>query len=471
MKKNDRLEKKVRECLTEFGVRSVLVALSGGGDSVSLLYALSHCMPSESVYACHVNHGIRGQEAERDELFCSRLCQTLGIPFSACHINVPALAKAEGCGIEECARKHRYEALGKKARELGVDAIATAHNANDRAEGVIFNLCRGSGLRGISGIPKTRTHGKVRIIRPLLEVSKDEILAYLDTLGADYVTDSTNLCTDYTRNYIRSEIMPHLSKVNSGYLDNIRSCCEILAQADDCLTRQAEEILNAQRRIGDTLYVDIAALRSLHPALRSYVIGMAYSEITSQRLSHSLICDVLALAEQSEAGGRIELPFSCNVFNCSSHLAFLPERSREKYDVRLNVGLNSFDGYGFGIYLSEVITGNFDEHCENIYSSFKCTILNADMIKSDVFARSRRENDRYSVNATNRKIKNLLNSKGITHDRRPYYPIIYNESGILCMPGFPCADTFDGRGSAKKLLVAYIPLNKTDKEVLRLEKS
>ncbi len=464
------LTEKASLFFSQLHITSLLVALSGGSDSVALLCGAVECLGAKNVYACHVNHGIRGAEAQRDEDFCSALCLSLGVGFSSYKYDIPSLAEKEGMGIEECARKYRYEALISQAKKLDISFIATAHNALDRAESVIFKLCRGSGLRGLSGIPRVRYIDNVAIVRPILDVSKDEILEYLTENGREYVTDSTNLSTDYTRNYIRAEIIPKLKKVNTGYLENIATCCELASQSDAYFSSLAVEFLNKQRHEGDTVYIDTISLKSLPPPLLTYVICKGCEQITGESLPFGSANDVVKLAFGAEPGTQLQLPFGCDAFFCGAYLALSPRREKLPYSKKLNDGLNDFSEYGFMLCLSPVINGNFGIHYENIYKSFKCTILNADMIKCDMFARSRMENDRYSVNGINRKIKNLLNSKHITHDRRMYYPVICDGCNIVCVPGDACADGYDGRYSENKRLIAYIPTNKTDKEVFLIEK-
>ena len=187
------MKDKVLDTITTHGMLhpgdAVTVALSGGADSMALLSVM--CALAErlsvSVSAMHINHCIRGAESDSDEEFCRRSCADMGVPFSAVRVDVPAHVKATGLSTEEAARELRYEAL------FGCDGlIATAHNMCDNAETVLFNITRGTGIRGICGIPYVRG----RIIRPLLDVSREEIEAYLAEKGLSYVTDSTNLSDD-----------------------------------------------------------------------------------------------------------------------------------------------------------------------------------------------------------------------------------------------------------------------------------
>ncbi len=175
----------------------VLAALSGGADSVALLRALLAL--GYPVRAFHLNHCLRGAESDRDEAFCRALCERLGVPLTVERIDVGAQTAGEG--IEAAARRIRYERLVAAAQGA---KIATAHTADDNLETMLFHLARGTGPKGLAGIPPVRGD----IIRPLIGAERAQVEAYLSELGQDFVTDSTNLSDDYTRNRIRHEVVP-----------------------------------------------------------------------------------------------------------------------------------------------------------------------------------------------------------------------------------------------------------------------
>ncbi len=163
------------------------VALSGGADSVALLL-----LTPPPVAAVHVHHGIRGAEADRDAEFCRALCARLKIPFTVLYADVPARAGETGESLETAARAERYRLLVEFAVANGMAGVLTAHHADDQLETLLQHLLRGSGLRGMCGIPAVRREGELLLVRPMLETPKEEILAYLTARGETYVTDSTN---------------------------------------------------------------------------------------------------------------------------------------------------------------------------------------------------------------------------------------------------------------------------------------
>ena len=220
----------------------VLAAVSGGADSVCLLLLLNG-MAAElgiRVFAFHMNHGIRGEEADRDEQFVEELCKQLGIPLTVAHEKVEIYAEEHGLSGEEAGRILRYRHLEETAESYQCAKIAVAHHEDDDAETVLLNLFRGSGLAGLSGIRPVR--GK--IIRPLLCVSRKEIEEYLKGQGFSWCEDSTNRENDYTRNKIRNELLPWVREnINSRAAEHILAVSELAAQADVYFEMEAERIL------------------------------------------------------------------------------------------------------------------------------------------------------------------------------------------------------------------------------------
>lgn len=215
----------------------VLVALSGGADSVSLLLVLQAL--GYEVRAFHLNHCLRGAESDRDEAFCRALCAERGVPLHVGRCDIAALS--QGKAVEETARRERYRLLERAAEG---DKVATAHTADDNLETVLFHLVRGSGAKGVSGIPPVRG----AVIRPLLFAERREIEAFLRENGQDYVTDSSNLSDDYTRNRLRHSVLPVLRGINEQAAQAALRLGEQLRQDEACLGGQAERCLQIALR-------------------------------------------------------------------------------------------------------------------------------------------------------------------------------------------------------------------------------
>ena len=217
---------------------TVLCAVSGGADSVCLL-DLVRRLGNVTVLCAHFDHGIRGAESARDAAFVEALCKEWGVPFFPGRGDVPAYAAANGLSIETAAREVRYAFLERTAKEHGADVIATAHNLNDNAETILFRMARGTGLRGLTGIPARRGS----IVRPLLQTPRREIEEYLPARGIPHVEDSPPAATDAARNRIRLDVLPRLESIHPGAVAGIARMSETLAEDEAFLASLAEEKL------------------------------------------------------------------------------------------------------------------------------------------------------------------------------------------------------------------------------------
>lgn len=214
--------------------RGVVAGLSGGADSVCLLHILKRLQGEYGfeLSAVHIHHGIRGAEADKDALYCQRLCEEWEVPFKLYHYDIPTIARQEHLTEEEAGRIVRYRCFEENAGE-GY-RIAVAHHMNDQAETVLFNMCRGSGIRGIGGIQPVRE----RIVRPLLSCTRADIEEYLADLGIVYCEDSTNRNDDYSRNVLRNIIIPSLvDKINSKSVENIALMAERSREVENYLEK------------------------------------------------------------------------------------------------------------------------------------------------------------------------------------------------------------------------------------------
>lgn len=194
-----------------------LVALSGGADSVALALMMKEM--GLNVHALHCNFHLRGKESDRDENFVRHFCDDKNIPLEVCHFDTRNLAKKHGMSIEMEARELRYTWFAEQAQTLKAEAICVAHHKDDQAETLLLNLIRGTGMRGLAAMHPDRTINGLRILRPLLDRTKQEILDYLASRHQEYVTDSTNLERDALRNRIRLDVMPMLRELNPNITD------------------------------------------------------------------------------------------------------------------------------------------------------------------------------------------------------------------------------------------------------------
>ena len=213
----------------------VLVALSGGADSVALLRILLSL--GYQCHGVHCNFHLRGEESNRDERFATELCHTLGVPCEVVHFDTMAYATEHKVSVEMAARELRYHEFERLRQAHGLEAIAVAHHQDDAVETLLLNLIRGAGINGLTGMRVRNGH----IIRPLLCLTRNEIVDYLDHLRQPYVTDSTNLTDLYARNKVRLQLLPLMQQINSAAKSNIMQTAIHLGEASILYNRAIDE--------------------------------------------------------------------------------------------------------------------------------------------------------------------------------------------------------------------------------------
>ncbi|MEJ2617848.1 MAG: tRNA lysidine(34) synthetase TilS, partial [Ignavibacteriaceae bacterium] len=221
----------------------ILIALSGGPDSVFLLYFLNKFKRRFKIElgALHVNHRLRGNNADEDEKFCKKICKDLGIEYFSFKKNVKLFASRRKISLEEAGRKIRYSVLESTAKKYKYSKIATAHNSSDNAETVLLNLIKGTGIKGISGIAVKRNN----IIRPVICLNKDEILNFFKRKKLSYRIDETNLNSNYERNFIRNEIIPLVkSRLNPSFESSVFNSSEVFKKISLRIDNEIDSFFN-----------------------------------------------------------------------------------------------------------------------------------------------------------------------------------------------------------------------------------
>lgn len=267
----------------------IIVALSGGADSVCLLHVLLALRETYQLKlsAVHINHRLRGEEADRDEAFVRELCKQQGIPCFCKCFDVAEYARSEKMGTEEAGRKLRYACFEEYRRKLHADSVATAHHRDDNIETFFLHLLRGAGLHGLTGIP----YRNQTIIRPLLAVSKEEILEYLADHKLSFVTDSTNHIPNVLRNKIRLELLPLLEQYNPGLRGTLTRNMKLFHSADGYLRQTTAERFSALAEQKESyLSFSLSALEAEAPAIRYGMYSLAiasllpHTEVGSERI-------------------------------------------------------------------------------------------------------------------------------------------------------------------------------------------
>jgi tRNA(Ile)-lysidine synthase len=300
-----------REGMLQPGDR-VIVAVSGGPDSVSLLHVL-HRLAPEYALSLHVftlDHGLRGEASAADAAYVAGLAEAWGIPATVVTLP-PGLLKREPGSLQANARRHRYQAIRALADRIGANKVATGHNQNDQAETVLMRLLRGAGLRGLAGIPPVRTEGGLTFIRPLLTISRHEIEVYCSDHKLFPRFDASNAQTDYLRNRIRLELLPQLAReYNPAIGSTLAQLAAVVREEDDLLDRLAREAY-ARCAVSDTGPVlDGARLLAEPLALARRVVRLAAKAVLGPEADLGLpaVTRVLEAAARTEGTHVVDLP-------------------------------------------------------------------------------------------------------------------------------------------------------------------
>ena len=410
----------------------ILVGFSGGSDSTALLHMLSIYAKQNNatVYAAHVNHGIRGDEADRDESFCRSLAERLGVRFSSVRINVPEIAKASGESIESAARRERYEYFDRLMQENNIRILATAHNADDNLETIIFNVTRGSALSGICGIPDRRACKHGIVVRPILGMEKSEIVEYCRSNSLNFVTDSTNTDTDYTRNRIRAQIIPVLRQINSGAVKNATRMSQTLREDSSYLDALAEEFTEQQCQ-GSS--IDTEQICTGAASVINRAIIRIYSDVSGgNALEQVHINSLRELAKGAVAHSCVSLPGNIEGVIEGGRLCFRikSDVTTEKYNYEIELidGKNLISQANCEIFIGP------SQCYENIYKKSILMSIDSAKINGRLFARPRQSGDKIKIGGMSKSVKKLMCDKKVPLELRARLPVICDSCGIVAIP-------------------------------------
>lgn len=428
------LEQKALCALRQYSLFSqgdrIAVGVSGGADSVALLRFLAALRPQFGwdLVVCHIHHGLRGAEADRDECFVRALAEQLGLPCAVSRIDAAALALRDHISVEEAGRMARYAFFAQTAGEGG--RIATAHTLDDSIETVLMNLVRGTGLRGLCGIPRIRGN----IVRPLLDCTRAEVEDYLGALGQPYCTDSTNLTDDYTRNRIRHDILPRLCALNPNFPGAMARMLPRLAAQQaltDCLAAQSAQQLHAA--CGGLSRQGLSALPE--PVYDRLLLRL----LEQNRLPVSAAA-VERMTETLRTGGKLDLAARSWFFVAQGDLAaviYAPPGGIPPVPVPLPqeetpVILPFSPQKSLKLTLCNKIVANTSEKF-NI--SLLKYAIDCDRIKGYSFMRTRRPGDTFIVGKKQLSLGEAWAAAGIPALLRPALMVLADEQGVLWAEG------------------------------------
>ena len=422
----------------------VLCAVSGGADSMCLLHYLDKNADKLgiTVAAAHFNHRLRGAEADRDQAFVEGWCSDNGVFCEIGQADVKAFAQKNGISTEEAARLLRYEFLEKCADKLGCTAIATAHNSDDNAETVLLNLTRGSGARGLCGIPPKRD----RFIRPLLSTSRSEIEKYLEENGVPHVEDSSNAADEYTRNIIRHRVMPVLRGINPAFSASVMRAAELLRDDEEYLDSLAANFINGFYKNNSLPISELAALPK--PIAARVLRKICGRGLTAQHTQAVLeLMQTKNVSHTDIHGMRVTADMGRLYFG--RKLKSLPDTEL------VPNGKTILPEHGFAVECELMPTGS------KVFNSLNTFFFNYESICGTISLTSRKDGDKIRLIGRNctKSLKDLFSEAKMTQFERNMTPVLRDEKGIIAVYGFGVAQRCAvGREGA----VLRVMINKTD---------
>lgn len=442
----EKVKKHIREnALLEKG-DSVLVAVSGGADSVCLLDVL--CALKEelslSLFVAHVNHGLRGLEADRDEAFARELSKKYGLPCYVQKSDVKCVAKEKKCSLEEAGRIVRYDFFHAICEKHGILKIATAHNKNDNVETVCMRFMRGTGLTGLCGIP-VKTQGN--IIRPLLFLSRDEIERYLFSRGLSFVTDSSNLEDEYTRNKVRHNLIPYiLENHNENFFDTLSSDITSFNEAESFIASCVSEIFKKHVKKEPFGYSILCkTLKDTDIFLAKRVILKALHHLTNDEITSKNVSSVYALLEEENSSVSVKKGIQVYVFY--ETLFFVKEKDLPHFEMPLDTGKTHLPSG------AQIVCEKVDEKDAPDKNTF---YLPSGVKPKDLTIRARLPGDKMRLpNLGHKKIKDILIDEKIPSFLRDEIPVLLYKNEIIWLCGIRKSEVNPKETNENYLKITY----------------
>ena len=435
----------------------VVVGVSGGPDSVcllSILYELKDEFQIELI-AAHFEHGLRPGEDEKETDFVRSFVQSLGIPFE--YEKAEKDIKDGKGSLEEKARVIRYRFLEKVKNKYNANKIALGHNKNDQAETVIMRLLRGSGLEGLKGIPPVRD--KV-IIRPIIGLTRDEILYYLNKKGLHYVSDSSNMDITFLRNKIRHKLIPLLKTYQPNVIETLAKTAEILFIEDDFLSSEAEKWVKQNSCIvEEAIILSINTFNRVHPALKNRILRCLIKKKLghTKKITYDHINKIIEMIERGSPNSEIHLPYGL-IAKKRYDLLVLEER-KEMADYSYLI--TGYGRYYLPVIDSWAVVERVDPSSILNGQSKNTVFLDVDSIRFPFIIRNIRQGDKIALNGGHKKIKDIFIDMKIPKEARKMIPIlIYMDRPVHIWCINKTDKRFEAKNGSKEIIKISLQLER-----------
>lgn len=415
--------------------KTIAVGVSGGADSMALLHVLLELKDefAMNIIACHVNHGIRGETADRDEKFVVEACKRLGVDVRILRADVPGTAKKMHLGVEECGRRIRYDFFKSVAGDV---IIATAHTLSDRSETLLLNIARGASVKGLCSIPAVRGN----IVRPLIDCTRAEIEKYCSDNSIEFVTDETNFEDIYSRNRIRLNVIPELKKLNPSLERAFMRLISNAEEENDFMNGFSREILGKVKLKNG---YNARLLNDEHPAVRKRVIF----EIINTETGFAPEAVHVEQVDKILQGGRTEI-IGDTVVEVKNGVMKINPQKEEIADWEFDFDSLSAE-IPFGKIRGEIIHRNNLSLKQSVHNK----VLDYDSIVGHCVLRNRRPGDKMKLagSSCTKTLKKLFNEKHI--ENRNCAAVLADEAGICWVQGLGCADRCKIKPETDKILI------------------
>ena len=441
----------------------ILLGLSGGADSTCLFLVLLELARewNLALIPVHINHNLRGEAAKEDENFCKALCRKYGLELLVVSVEVEELVKLNGWTVEEAGRNARYEAFTQLAKEYSCNKIAVAHHKNDQAETVLFQLFRGSRIKGLSGM--SAKNGE--IIRPLLCMTREEIEKYLYKKNQTYCIDSTNFEEEYTRNLIRGKIIPVAKEIQPRAIEHIVETADYLQRVELYLEYQTQKLYKQTVKEKDGVILSITELLKADSLLAERVVYKALCQAIGQKK------DITAIYVQQcmdlmkkQTGKEIHLPKG-KIAKRNYEEIFIGKKEQEEvhyeeiidfpFEVELPKGRGKLSLF---LYELEEKDRNFAEKVDRIPNCTYTKWFDYDKIDSSIALKTPEKEDTIVLYTDGRKKKALdvLSNAKVSKEERMSYWILTEGNRVIWIPGIRNSEAYRVTKETKRILVATI---------------
>jgi tRNA(Ile)-lysidine synthase len=436
---------------------TVLIAVSGGPDSVCLLTAL-HALSDElelSLHVAHLDHMFRGKESADEALFVAGLADRLGLPSTIESVDGTALCRERGLSVQAGAREARYAFLSRIAEMIGASRIATGHTATDQAETVLLRLLRGAGSAGLAGIPPVRG----RFIRPLIETTREQILEHLAQAGLTFVTDPSNSKPLYTRNRIRLELMPVLRQFNPRIVEALAAEAALLKDESEALGLTVETAAHAvTEKRGDGFTIQRETFLALHPAIKRRLLRRLADDIAQgpSRLTSVQVDEALQFMSAAPTGRTMLLPEGLTIERTYERFIIGPLAAAAPYTCQLKVPGRTAVPWCC-IEVEAILCSGLEAPPGTNY----CwqALFDYDKIGLPLQVRNRRPGDRFhpsGLGGKSKKLQDLFVDAKVPRRRRDAVPLLCSGSEIVWIMGMRTDQRFQAQPDTKLRLLVRV---------------